>query len=270
MNHLRDLLQHEIQDLYSVEEQIIEAMPAMIGKAKTPQLRQALETHLKITERQKERLDKVKQLMGTESQEGEKRSGLFGMFGGGKQKCIGIEGIIKEGERVMAEDMEPEVLEAAIVASAQKIEHYEICGYGTARAYARELNMGEVAELLEETLDEEYEADDRLTDLAVSRLNEEAKKGMRGGRRNGSGSGNNRAGSGRKTASKSAAGKKSAGKTSSGNKTAGNKGTAKKGATKGSRSSGGSGGRTASKGGRSAAGKKSAGKKAGTKKGGRR
>ena len=269
MNHLRDLLQHEIQDLYSVEEQIIEAMPAMIGKTKTPQLRQALEEHLKITERQKERLDKVKQLMGTEPQEGEKRSGLFGMFGGGKQKCIGIEGIIKEGERVMAEDMQPEVLEAAIVASAQKIEHYEICGYGTARAYARELNMGEVAELLEETLDEEYEADDRLTDLAVSRLNEEAKKGMRGGRRGGSGGGNNRSGGGRKPASKGAAGKKSAGKKSSGSKTAGKKGASKKGATKGGRSSGG-GSRTASKGGRSAAGKKSAGKKSGAKKGGRR
>lgn len=266
MNHLRDLLTHEIQDLYSVEEQIIEAMPAMITKAKTPALRQALEEHLKVTERQKERLDKVKQLMGTQEQQGE-RKGLFGLFSGGKQKCVGMEGIIKEGERVMAEDMEPSVLEAAIVAAAQKIEHYEICGYGTARAYARELNMGQVAELLEETLDEEYEADDRLTDLAVGRLNEEAKAKMgnrsRGGNNRGGGGGRSKTASrgssaGRKTAGKKSssktAGKKSTGKKASSKKSAGKKSAVKKGAVK----KGGSSSRTtaAKKGGRATAGKR--------------
>ena len=261
MNHLRDLLTHEIQDLYSVEEQIIEAMPAMISKAKTPALRQALEEHLRVTERQKQRLDKVKQLMGTEEQQGE-RKGLFGLFSGGKQKCVGMEGIIKEGQRVMAEDMEPSVLEAAIVAAAQKIEHYEICGYGTARAYARELNLGQVAELLEETLDEEYEADDRLTDLAVGRLNEEAKAKMgnrgRGGNNRVGGAGRNktasRGGASRKAAGKKSSSKKSSSKKSAGKKSAGKKGAAKKGAAK----KGGASSRStaAKKGGRATAGKK--------------
>lgn len=261
MNHLRDLLTHEIQDLYSVEEQIIEAMPAMISKAKTPALRQALEEHLRVTERQKQRLDKVKQLMGTEEQQGE-RKGLFGLFSGGKQKCVGMEGIIKEGQRVMAEDMEPSVLEAAIVAAAQKIEHYEICGYGTARAYARELNLGQVAELLEETLDEEYEADDRLTDLAVGRLNEEAKAKMgnrgRGGNNRVGGGGRNktasRGGASRKAAGKKSSSKKSSSKKSAGKKSAGKKGAAKKGAAK----KGGASSRStaAKKGGRATAGKK--------------
>src|SRR5215213_3670931 len=85
-----------------------------------------------------------------------------------------MEGIIREGEKILGEPMEPQVVDAAIIACAQKIEHYEICGYGTARAYARELNLGDVAELLEQTLNEEYEADDLLTDLAVGRLNEKA------------------------------------------------------------------------------------------------
>ena len=261
MNHLRDLLTHEIQDLYSVEEQIIEAMPAMISKAKTPALRQALEEHLRVTERQKQRLDKVKQLMGTEEQQGE-RKGLFGLFSGGKQKCVGMEGIIKEGQRVMAEDMEPSVLEAAIVAVAQKIEHLLICGYGTARAYARELNLGQVAELLEETLDEEYEADDRLTDLAVGRLNEEAKAKMgnrgRGGNNRVGGGGRNktasRGGASRKAAGKKSSSKKSSSKKSAGKKSAGKKGAAKKGAAK----KGGASSRStaAKKGGRATAGKK--------------
>lgn len=87
-----------------------------------------------------------------------------------------MKGLIEEGEKVIAEDMNVEVRDAAIIACAQKIEHYEICGYGTARAYARELGLMEVEALLQQTLDEEYEADDKLTYLAVGRLNEKAKK----------------------------------------------------------------------------------------------
>lgn len=176
MINLKDLLVHEVQDLYSAEEQIIAALPKMIEKANNTQLKKTLQNHLEVTERQKERLDEVKKLLLGEGggEEQGKKKGLFGLFGGGEQKCRGTEGLIEEGEKVMSHDMTPEVLDAAIIASAQKIEHYEICGYGTARAYARELNLGEVAELLEETLNEEYEADDLLTDLAVGRLNEEA------------------------------------------------------------------------------------------------
>jgi ferritin-like metal-binding protein YciE len=176
MINLKDLLVHEVQDLYSAEEQIIAALPKMIEKANNNQLKKTLQDHLRVTEKQKERLDEVKKLLLGEDggEEQGKKKGLFGLFGGGAQKCRGTEGLIEEGEKVMSHDMTPEVLDAAIIASAQKIEHYEICGYGTARAYARELNLGEVAELLEETLNEEYEADDLLTDLAVGRLNEEA------------------------------------------------------------------------------------------------
>lgn len=195
MKDLKDLLIHEIEDLYSAEEQIIEALPLMIEKATDAKLVKALKDHLKVTEQQKARLDEVKQQMGSEAQDdesaSESRKGFFGFFSGSgkKQVCLGMKGLIEEGQKVMNEQMSPEVLDAAIIACAQKIEHYEICGYGTARAYARELNLGLVAERLEETLDEEYEADDLLTDLAVGGLNEEAelgdlrKTGSRSGKR---------------------------------------------------------------------------------------
>jgi ferritin-like metal-binding protein YciE len=173
MKDLKDLLKHEIQDLYSAEEQIIAALPKMIEKANNPQLKKALEDHLNVTETQLERLDQIKASFGDQEQ---KKGGIFGLFAG-SQKCKGMEGLITEGEKVMGENMTPEVLDAAIIACAQKIEHYEICGYGTARAYARELELYEVAELLEETLDEEYEADDLLTDLAVGDINMEAEEG---------------------------------------------------------------------------------------------
>ncbi len=192
MIDLRDLLKHELMDLYSAEEQIIEAMPAMIDKANNGTLKTSLKEHLKVTEKQKMRLEEIQKLIGeTEAETNAEadsvtdadtdkgtsnKTGFFSrLFGGGaEQKCKGMEGLISEGEKMMGEDMSPEVLDAAIIAGAQKIEHYEICGYGTARAYARELNLGDVANKLEETLNEEYYADDLLTELAVGKLNVEA------------------------------------------------------------------------------------------------
>ena len=175
MNHLRDLLKHEIEDLYSVEEQIIEALPAMIDKAANKTLKASLSDHLKVTQTQKDRLDKVHEILNEGQPEENKKKGfLSNLFGGGKHKCKGMEGIIDEGKKVMATDMNVEVLDAAIIACTQKIEHYEICGYGTARSYARELNLPQVATLLEQTLNEEYAADDKLTLLAESRINKEA------------------------------------------------------------------------------------------------
>lgn len=178
MINLNDLLKHEILDLYSAEEQIIEAMPAMIEKAKNPELKSALREHLKITEEQKSRLDKVKQTFGEGEGEGENKGFFSRLFGGssGGEKCRGMEGLITEGEKIMAADITDEALDAAIIASAQKIEHYEICGYGTARAFARELKLAEVERLLTQTLNEEYQADDRLTRLAVGKLNIEAEQ----------------------------------------------------------------------------------------------
>ncbi|MDB5223107.1 MAG: hypothetical protein JWN83_1774 [Chitinophagaceae bacterium] len=180
MINLNDLLKHEILDLYSAEEQIIEAMPAMIEKAKNPELKKALREHLKITEEQKGRLDKVKQTFGEEDGQGNgENKGFFSrLFGGrsGGEKCRGMEGLITEGEKIMAADITDEALDAAIIASAQKIEHYEISGYGTARAFARELQLAEVERLLTQTLNEEYKADDLLTSLAVGKLNLEAEQ----------------------------------------------------------------------------------------------
>jgi ferritin-like metal-binding protein YciE len=175
MKDLRDLLHHEVMDLASAEEQIIAALPKMIEKAGDPALKTALREHLKVTEEQKKRLDKVHGMLhGGKVPEGEEK-GLFGrLFGGGGHKCKGTQGLIEEGEKVMGEDMNPEVMDAAIIACSQKIEHYEICGYGTAKAFALELGLTEVARLLEQTLNEEYEADNRLTAMAVGRLNKEA------------------------------------------------------------------------------------------------
>jgi ferritin-like metal-binding protein YciE len=171
MNQLRDLLKHEIKDLYSAEEQIIEALPKMIEKANNNELKKALKQHLQVTEKQRDRLDQV--LEALDEEKDDEGKGVLGMFKG-EQKCAAMKGILEEGEKLMKEDMSPEVCDAAIIAAAQKVEHYEITSYGTARAYAEELNLNQVENLLKKTLDEEYEADDLLTELAESRVNQKA------------------------------------------------------------------------------------------------
>ena len=168
MRDLRDLLTHEVADLYSAEQQIIEAMPLMIEKANNPQLRLALEQHLQVTRNQADRLTQVQSILGERQQESE---GIFANLFGSGVKCKGMEGLIDEGQKVMSENMNPEVMDAAIIACAQKIEHYEICGYGTARAYARQLGLNEAERLLEQTLDEEHQADELLTSMALNSVN---------------------------------------------------------------------------------------------------
>lgn len=171
---LKDLLKHEILDLYSAEEQIIEGLPKMIEKANDPKLKEALSSHLEVTKTQKERLENIKKILMEKNDEAD--NGFFtNLFGGTNSvKCKGTEGLIKEAEKMMGEKMTPEAMDAAIIGAAQKIEHYEIAGYGTARAYAVELKLDYVAAQLEETLDEEYEADDLLTDIAVGQVNIDA------------------------------------------------------------------------------------------------
>ncbi len=171
---LKDLLKHEILDLYSAEEQIIEGLPKMIEKATDPQLKEALSLHLEVTKRHKERLDNIKATFIEDKEEQD--NGFFSnLFGGTNSvKCKGTEGLIKEAENLMGENMTSQAMDAAIIGAAQKIEHYEIAGYGTARAYAAELNLEFIASQLEETLDEEYEADDLLTDLAMGQVNIDA------------------------------------------------------------------------------------------------
>lgn len=173
MVNLKDLLQHEVDDLLSAEEQIIDALPKMIEKATQPQLKKALNDHLQITKEQKERIQKVKKILESKSGEAKSDPGLLEKLFGGT-KCKGTEGLIKEGEKLMGENMDDKVRDAAIIAAAQKIEHYEISGYGTARAYAMQLGFEDIEQLLTETLNEEYEADDNLTALALFDVNLQA------------------------------------------------------------------------------------------------
>jgi ferritin-like metal-binding protein YciE len=159
MDSLRKLYVDELKDLYSAEKQILQALPRMAKKTKNEQLKKAFETHVEETRGQVERLDRIFELLGKSSR--------------GK-KCKGMEGLLEEGKEMMQEDMEPEVMDAALIASAQKVEHYEIAGYGTVRTYAQLLGEDQHVKLLQQTLDEEGKTDKLLTQLAESSINVEA------------------------------------------------------------------------------------------------
>lgn len=176
---LEELLKHELKDLYSAETQIIEALPEMIDVAKNADLKKALRDHLNVTKKQKERLDKIQALLGEEKTK-EKKGFFANLFQSneGEQHCKAMEGLVEEGNALLGENMDAEVMDAAIIAAAQKIEHYEIASYGTARAYALQLQLNEVAKLLEQTLNEEYQADDSLTKLALGEVNLEANSSL--------------------------------------------------------------------------------------------
>lgn len=174
---LKDLLKHEILDLYSAEEQIIEGLPGMIENANKPELKEALSRHLEVTKTHKARLDKIKESLSLKDDEED--TGFFSnLFGGNNSvTSAGVSGLIKQAEKMMGEDMTPEAMDAAIIAAAQKIEHYEIAGYGTARAYAVELSLHIVNDL-SITLQEEYDADDSLTKMAVGQVNPDAENAV--------------------------------------------------------------------------------------------
>jgi ferritin-like metal-binding protein YciE len=160
LESLNDLLIKELQDLYDAENSIIKALPKMAEKASSAELRSALNMHLEETRGQVRRLDQIfDQIRDVDRTDG---------------KCKGIEGIIKEGEDLVKKDAEPEVRDAGIIASAQKVEHYEIASYGTVRTYAELVGRQDWARLLEQTNDEEKQADQKLNQLA-GRLNVEAK-----------------------------------------------------------------------------------------------
>jgi ferritin-like metal-binding protein YciE len=159
IDSLRKLYVEELKDIYSAEKQILQALPRMAKKTKNQELRKAFEMHLEQTRMQVERLDRIFEMLGKSSR--------------GK-KCKGMEGLIEEGKEMMQEDMEPEVLDAALIASAQKVEHYEIAAYGTVRTYANLLGEKDHVRLLQETLNEEGETDKQLTRLAESQINVEA------------------------------------------------------------------------------------------------
>jgi ferritin-like metal-binding protein YciE len=159
LESLRALYVDELKDLYSAEGQILKALPRMIKAASNRQLRQALTEHERVTRRQVKRLERIFKDLD-ESPRG--------------KKCHGMEGLLEEGKELIAEKPDPEVLDAGLISKAQHVEHYEIAGYGTVRAWAQQLGYDEHAELLQATLDEEGEADKRLTQLAESSINVEA------------------------------------------------------------------------------------------------
>ena len=148
-----ELFKQELQDLYDAEKQIIQALPKMMEAASSEELKSAFEEHLDQTKEQVKRLDRVFKAIGEKPQ---------------SKTCEGMQGLLREGEKMIAEIPKSPVLDAAIIGAAQKVEHYEISGYGTARTMAEMLGQQDAAELLEETLDEEKATDETLTEIAES------------------------------------------------------------------------------------------------------
>jgi ferritin-like metal-binding protein YciE len=158
-NPLDELLQDELKDLYSAENQIIKALPKMAKAASSPELRRAFERHLEETRRQVDRLNQIGEMLEMK---------LTG------KKCKGMEGLIEEGKEVMQELDDEDAIDAGLIGAAQKVEHYEIAAYGTARTHAEMLGYTRVARLLQQTLNEEGATDKKLTALAESVVNYEA------------------------------------------------------------------------------------------------
>ncbi len=159
MKTLEDLFKHQLKDLYSAESQLVVALPKMVKNASDSKLKQAFEDHLNVTKEQKSRLEEICKELD---------------FSPKGETCKAMEGLIKEAESFIEEAEDDEVMDAGLIAEAQRVEHYEISGYGTAVRYAKELGHSEVAEKLQTTLDEEYDADNALDKLAENRLNKKA------------------------------------------------------------------------------------------------
>lgn len=148
---LRELYVNELKDLYSAETQLVKALPKMAKASSNAELRQGFEEHLRQTSEHVSRLEQIFEMLG------EKPTG---------KKCLGMEGLVKEGAETISEDYEDALKDAAIIGAAQRVEHYEIAGYGTVRAFAELLGENEHVSLLEQTLEEEKETDEKLTQLA--------------------------------------------------------------------------------------------------------
>jgi ferritin-like metal-binding protein YciE len=159
---LEDLFVSELKDLYSAEKQILKALPKMAKAASAPELQTAFKEHLEQTEKHVERLESIFEDLGVSPK--------------GKH-CKGLEGLIEEGKELLSEDAEPAVLDAGLICAAQKVEHYEMAGYGCVRTFARLLGKEDAAELLQQTLEEEAETDERLTEIAETAINIEAAEG---------------------------------------------------------------------------------------------
>lgn len=159
---LEELLHEEIKDIYDAEKQLTKALPKLAKKASSPELKQAFEDHLRQTEQHMERLEQVFEQLEMPVR--------------GK-RCEGMKHLIEEGQEMMSEAEDDATRDALMIAAAQKVEHYEIAAYGTLRTWATLLGLNDVAGLFEETLDEEKETDQKLTQIAESFVNEQAVKG---------------------------------------------------------------------------------------------
>jgi ferritin-like metal-binding protein YciE len=159
LDSLEKLFTEELKDVYNAEKQILRALPRMARTADSPQLQQAFTKHLKETEGQVKRLERIFKDLGQPAR--------------GK-KCKGMEGLLEEGKEFLEEDGEPAVIDAALIASAQRVEHYEIAAYGCLRTYAQLLGYSEAQQLLQQTLEEEEATDKKLTELGESGINQAA------------------------------------------------------------------------------------------------
>jgi ferritin-like metal-binding protein YciE len=158
LDSLETLYVEELRDLYNAEQQILKALPKM-AKAASSHIQKGFQEHLQQTKGQVDRLDQIFADLG-KSPKG--------------KKCEAMEGLLKEGAELLEADAQPSVLDAALIAAAQRVEHYEIAGYGCVRTYAKLLGHSEATELLQQTLDEEKRTDEKLTELAVGSINTEA------------------------------------------------------------------------------------------------
>lgn len=161
LDSLENLFIHELKDLLSAEKQLVKALPKMAKGASSEALRSGFEEHLEQTKGHVERLEKIFGLLGKTAR---------------AETCKAMEGLIEEGSDLLKEEGSPSVKDAALIGAAQRVEHYEIAAYGTVRTLAQLLGQDEAAELLQETLDEEKETDEKLTELAMSEINPEAEK----------------------------------------------------------------------------------------------
>jgi ferritin-like metal-binding protein YciE len=156
---LNDLFLEQLKDLYSAENQLVEAMPKMQEKATSEELKAAFKMHLSETEKHVQRLAQIFQELGMD---------------GGGHECKAMKGIIKEGEELMKQDADADVMDAGLIAAAQRIEHYEISGYGTACTYAKQLGYTQALELMKQTINEEKMADEKLSIIAETNVNLDA------------------------------------------------------------------------------------------------
>lgn len=161
VTNLEELFVDTLKDLYDAEHQILGALPKMIDAAQSQELKQGFKEHVEVTKKQVDRLEQIFKEMKMKPQ--------------GK-KCMGMQGLIREGEEMMKEATDAMVKDAGLIASAQKIEHYEIAGYGTARAYAQALGHQNFAKMLDQTAEEEGITDKKLTSLAEGHINAQAKR----------------------------------------------------------------------------------------------